>query len=319
MNAPALSSIREAQGRLKDIIHDTRLVSSQSLSRLAQAEVKFKPENLQITGSFKIRGAFNKMAQVKASGAPGVVTASSGNHGQAVAWAARYFGLDAHVVVPVTAPEIKIRAAKDFGAKVESYGTQSRERLLRAQQLAEALGYVFVPPYDDPAIMSGQGTIGLEILREWPEVDTVLVPIGGGGLISGISTAIKESHPQIRVIGVEPEGAAKAYRSRQEGQRVELAQADSIADGLIALSLGKLTYPIVEHYVDELVTVSDSDIRTAFWHLFSRLKMVVEPSGAATAAYLLAHGPTSLKGRRVVAVLSGGNVDPRTVAQLVIS
>lgn len=308
--APTLNSIRAAQERLRGVIHDTPLVSSQSLSEAAGVDLKFKPENLQVTGSFKIRGAFNKVAQVAESGARGVVTASSGNHGQAVAWAARHFGLPARIVVPTTAPAIKVASAEAFGAIVEGYGTRSRERMDRAHAVAAELSYAFVPPYDDAAVMSGQGTIGLEILEAWPDVDTIVVPIGGGGLISGIATAIKESRPDVTVIGVEPEGAAKAYRSREAQQSVELPSTESIADGLITLSLGKLTHPIIERYVDELTTVSESQIRKAFWLLLTRLKLVVEPSGAVTAAYLFAHGRERLAGRRVAAVISGGNVDP---------
>lgn len=308
--SPTLASIKSAESRLAGVIHRTPLAASHSLSAWANADLKFKAENLQVTGSFKIRGAFNKVSQVAQDGARGVVTASSGNHGQAVAWAARHFGLKAHIVVPTTAPPIKVESAQAFGAAVEACGTTSRDRLERAYARAEELGYVFIPPYDDPVVMSGQGTIGLEILQEWPDVEIVVVPVGGGGLISGIATAVKESRPDVRIIGVEPEEAAKAFLSRQAGKRIELDHTGSIADGLIALSLGSLTHPIIEHYVDDLVTVSDAQIQEAFWLLFTRLKLVVEPSGAASAAYVLAHGKEQLAGRRIAAVLSGGNVDP---------
>lgn len=313
---PTRASILEAQGRLRGVVHKTPLVSSRSLSELAGTDLRFKPENLQVTGSFKIRGAFNKISQVAAAGAKGVITASSGNHGQAVAWAARYFGLPAHIVVPTTAPAIKVRSAEDFGATVEACGTTSRDRLDRARQLAESWDFVFVPPYDDPLIMSGQGTVGLEILEQAPDVDTVLVPVGGGGLISGIATALKETHPDVRVIGVEPEGAAKAFQSRRQGRRVELDATQSIADGLITLSLGEMTHPVVEQYVDDLVTVSEDQIRQAFTLLFTRLKLVVEPSGAATTAGALAQSRSAKLGQHVVAVISGGNVDPSVVPGL---
>ena len=316
---PTLASIQKAQARLNGVVHRTPLMSSQSLSELVGTDLQFKAENLQVTGSFKIRGAFNKVADVADAGAQGVITASSGNHGQAVAWAARYFGLQAHIIVPTTAPAIKVRSAEAFGATVETCGTTSRERLDRARELAEKWHYVFIPPYDDAAIMSGQGTIGLEILEDWPKVDTVLVPIGGGGLISGISTAIKESRPDVRVIGVEPQGAAKAFQSRRRGQRVELDHTESIADGLITLSLGHLTYPVVERNVDEVVTVTDDEIRRAFTLLFTRLKLVVEPSGAVTAGFLLNRSHTAVLGQHTVAVLSGGNVDPSVVPGLFVS
>ncbi|PSR20774.1 MAG: threonine ammonia-lyase [Sulfobacillus acidophilus] len=300
------------------MIHHTPLVASQSLSSLVGADLRLKPENLQVTGSFKIRGALNKVAAVRQSEptVQTVVTASSGNHGQAVAWAARHFGLSAHVVVPKTAPAIKVAAARAFGADVEFCGTRSRERLDRARELARINGYVFIPPYDDPAIMSGQGTIGLEILDEWPDVDVVVAPIGGGGLISGIATAIKETRPHVRVIGVEPTGAAKAWQSRRSARRVELPTTESIADGLITLSLGHLTHPIIEQYVDDLVTVSDEEIKEAFWLLLTRTKLVVEPSGAVSVAALLSRRLVLDPKTRVVAVLSGGNVDPAVVSTL---
>lgn len=316
MSRPTLASITEARDTLSTVIHSTPLVTSTSLSTLAGCQLAFKPENLQITGSFKIRGAFNKIHHLMHRAPAGVVTASSGNHGQAVAWASRYFKIPAHIVVPTIAPSIKVAAARDFGATVEMCGTRSRERLERAQLIAQNQGYAYIPPYDDPLIMAGQGTIGLEIVSEWPEVDVVLVPIGGGGLISGIATAIKESQPRVKVIGVEPNGAAKAFLSRQNGVLVELESTDSIADGLISLALGNLTYPIIEQYVDELVTVSDEEIRKAFWLLYARLKLVVEPSGAVSAAYALSHGREAFPGQRVVALISGGNVDPATIASL---
>ncbi|NMP21761.1 threonine ammonia-lyase [Sulfobacillus harzensis] len=314
MTAPTLTSIREAKERLHGVIHATPLAHSTSLSEEAGMDLRFKPENLQITGSFKIRGAFNKIKSLVDAGAKGVVTASSGNHGQAVAWAARYFGLPARIIVPTTAPAIKVASARAFGAEVEFFGTRSRERLERAEQVAQELGYVFVPPYDDAWVMSGQGTLGLEILQEWPDVEAVVVPIGGGGLISGIATAIKETRPDVRVIGVEPEGAAKAFQSRQQGRRVELPGTESLADGLITLALGHLTHPIVERYVDDLYTVSEEAIQQTLWRLMTRLKLVVEPSGAVTSAFLLSEqGRARLGGRRVVAVISGGNVDPEVL------
>lgn len=308
----SVASIQAARERLGAIIHRTPLLSSTALSEMAGGELRFKGEHLQRTGSFKIRGALNRLSQIQ--GASGVVTASSGNHGQAVAWAARHFGMPAHVVVPTMAPAIKVHAAEAFGATIERCGTRSRERLERAQSYAREHDYVFVPPYDDIAVMSGQGTIGLEMLEDWPEVDVVLVPIGGGGLISGIATAIKETSPRVRVIGVEPQGAAKAWASRRAGHHVALDETDSIADGLISLSLGDLTYPIVEHYVDDLVTVTEEQILQAFWLLLTRAKIVAEPSGAVTTAYAL--NAPALRGQRVIALISGGNVDPDIMRQL---
>lgn len=314
---PTLTSIKDAEHRLSGVIHATPLVKSASLAELAGMDLRFKPENLQITGSFKVRGAFNKVATLAQSGVKGVVTASSGNHGQAVAWAARHFGLAARIIVPTNAPAIKVASAEAFGADVEFSGTTSRERLERAEEVADERGYSFVPPYDDAWVMSGQGTIGLEILQEWPKVEAVVVPIGGGGLISGIATAIKESRPDVDVIGVEPAGAAKALTSREQGQRVELPSTKSLADGLITLALGRFTHPIIERYVDDLFTVTEEQIQAAFWLLLTRLKLVVEPSGAVTSAFLFSEGGRErLAGRRTVAVISGGNVDPSAVQHI---
>lgn len=312
---PSLETIIQARMRLLPVIHATPLQSSQTLNRDLGMDIRFKPENLQVTGSFKIRGAFNKVAQLHQAGSQGVVTASSGNHGQAVAWAARYFSLAAHIVVPSHAPKSKILGAKSYGAQVEFCGTTSQERLDRAQSLAREEHLDYVPPYDDVLVMSGQGTIGLEIVEEWPDVETVLVPIGGGGLISGIATAIKAARPDVRLVGVEPAGAPKAETSRRQGRRIILPHTASIADGLISSSLGQYTYPIIEALVDEVVTVPEDAIQEALWLLMSRLKTVAEPSGAVTTAYLLSK-PKSLKGRRVVAVLSGGNLDRSVLHQL---
>jgi threonine dehydratase len=294
------------------------LVTAHTFSLGSPGELRFKAENLQVTGSFKIRGAFNKVAQLATHSRVGVVTASSGNHGQAVAWAARYHRIPAHVVVPTTAPKSKVAAAEAYGATVEYCGTTSQERLDRAHELAQEHGYQFVPPYDDVSVMSGQGTIGLEIIEDWPEVDMVLVPIGGGGLISGIASAIKAIKPNISVVGIEAMGAAKAWQSRQQGYRVVLTHTDTIADGIKTLGLGVMTYPIVEKYVDRLLTVSDEAIAEAVKWLLTRPKMVVEPSGATTMAAILSY-PDIFRDRKVVAVLSGGNLDPQMLSSILSS
>lgn len=306
---PTRHTLSLAAERLAGQIHRTPLLASRTLTMLSGTNLRFKAENLQVTGSFKIRGAFNKVSEVvqKTPDTPGVVTASSGNHGQAVAWAARHFGLPARIVVPRSIPAVKAAAIEGYGATLEYCGTTSRERLARAEALAHD-GWTYVPPYDDVAIMSGQGTIGLEILADWPHVDTVLVPVGGGGLISGIASAMKFHRPEVRVIGVEPQGAAKATAARQAGQAIELLKTSSIADGLLALSLGTLTAPIVLELVDDVVTVSEENIIEAMWLIMSRLKVTVEPSGAAAAAYALSP-PYPFVGRNVAVVLSGGNLD----------
>ncbi len=311
----SLQTIAEAGDRLRGIIHRTPIVTTHSEPWPLGAELRLKAENFQVTGSFKIRGAFNKIAVLEQGSVQGVVTASSGNHGQAVAWAARHFGLAAIVVVPKTAPQSKIHAAQSYGAEVEYCGTTSQERLERAELIAKERGYAFVPPYDDPEVMSGQGTIGLEIVEDWPEVEVVLVPIGGGGLISGIATAIKSIRPDILVIGVEAAGAAKAWTSRLRHQRIILDHTDTIADGIKTLALGVLTYPIVEQSVDHLLTVNDAAIMQAVRWLLFRHKLLAEPSGAATVAAFMTN-PEWFSGRRAVALLSGGNIDPNVLRSI---
>lgn len=316
MNAPNLETIKEAESRLNGAIHHTPLRSTRSGPLPEGTELRLKPENLQVTGSFKIRGAYNKVCrffeQAQKNGTPlvGVVTASSGNHGQAVAWAARHFGLEARIVVPENAPEAKTQAIRGYGAEVEFCGTTSQARLERATVIAEEDGLAFVPPYDDVYVMSGQGTIGLEILSEWPQVQVVVVPIGGGGLISGIATAIKAMNPEVQVVGVEATGAPKAYRSRRENRRVVLDHTDTIADGIKTLSLGHLTYPIVTSLVDHVVTVSDEAIMDAMRWLLFRHKLLVEPSGATTVAAVMGNVDHLFTNKRTVSVLSGGNLDP---------
>ncbi len=311
-----LALIQEAYQRIGPVVHKTPMLHTQQLSQMTDCDLTLKAENLQITGSFKIRGALNKVAGVAQTSPAGVVTGSSGNHGQAVAWAARHFHLQAYIVVPTTASAAKIDAAQSYGAHVEQYGTTSRDRLERAQAVAQERSMAFVAPYDDPLVIAGQGTAGLEILEQRPDVQVVLVPIGGGGLISGIATAIKSLRPDIRVIGVEPLGAPKAFQSRRQHRLVVLPETDTIADGLKSLALGDLTYPIIERRVDDLVTVDDDEIRHAMELLLSRQKILAEPSGAATLAYALRR-PEQLRGRKVAAVISGGNIDMPSLCRII--
>jgi len=311
--------IAEAERRLASVAHVTPMLHSRVLDARYGVTLQLKAENLQRAGAFKFRGAYNLVSQIALREGPsasrGVVTASSGNHGQAVALAARMCGLSAHVVVPQDASPAKVAAAEAYGATVERVGTQSEERLRRAQQLAEEHGWDYVPPYDHPEVLAGQATVGLEILAAAPDVEVVLVPIGGGGLISGIATAIKQTRPDVRIIGVEPEGSAAAYLSRQAGRRLAIPAGLTIADGLRTVIPGELTFPIIQRWVDDLVTVSDSAIVNALKLLATYVKTVVEPSGAAAAAYAWTD-PSPLAGRRVVAVLSGGNVAPDVLARL---
>lgn len=312
----SLQDIREAEGRVAEVINRTCLDHSATFSRLSGNQVYLKPENLQKTGAFKIRGAANHVLQLdprKARG--GVITPSSGNHGQAVAYAASLAGYPAVVVVPEDASPAKVAAIKGYGAEVVFYGTTSLERIEKARELARERGMAFVHSFDDPWVMAGQGTIGLEILEDLPDVDAVLVPVGGGGLISGIATAIKESRPKVLVFGVEPAGSNSMYLSCRAGKATELKGVNTIADGLRTSRPGELTFPVVQKYVDDILLVSEEEIKTALVTLLERGKLLAEPSGAVTVAALLA-GKVPLQGKKVAVVISGGNVDLKLVAKL---
>lgn len=261
-------------------------------------------------GAFKIRGAYNMIAQLPGDArASGVITYSSGNHGQAVALAAERLGGHAVIVMPETAPRVKVDGVRRYGGEVIFAGTTSADRRTRAEAEAAARALTIVPPFDHPWIIAGAGTCGLEILAERPDVSTVFVPVGGGGLISGIAAAIKASCPAVRVIGVEPAGAAKMTASRVAGRPVRLARTSSIADGLLPLQPGDLTFAHVQAFVDDIVTVDDQAIAGAVRWLFREARIVAEPSGAASAAAALRAGASD-----AVAVVSGGNVSPEEFA-----
>ncbi len=269
-----------------------------------------KAENLQRTGSFKIRGAYNAVAGLnEAERARGVITYSSGNHGQAVACAAQLQGIHAMVVMPEDAMPGKIEATRRWGAEVCFAGHTSLDRQERALELVEEHGYSVIPPFDDVRIIAGQGTAGLEILEQRPTLTAVVVPIGGGGLISGISTAIKSLRPDVRVIGVEPEGGADAQQSLATGTLVTLPKINTVADGLRTSRVGELNFEIIRQCVDEIVRVPDSEILEAVGLIAREARLVVEPSGAVAPAAVL-FGHTGLEGADIVAVISGGNVEP---------
>jgi threonine dehydratase len=281
----------------------------------APRSVHLKCENLQPSGAFKLRGAFNMIAQLApAARARGVITYSSGNHGTAVAYAARHLGIRAVVVMPTTASDVKVRNASALGAEVMFAGTTTLDRKARAEQEQAARGLVMVPPFDHEWIIEGQGTAGLEILDQLPGVGTVVVPVGGGGLIAGIAAAVKSLRPGVRVVGVEPSGAAKMSASMAAGHPITLDRTQSIADGLLAVRPGDLTFTHVRRLVDEIVTVEDRAIARATLWLFDRARLVVEPSGAVGVAALLAglaKGPEP-----VVTLLSGGNMSIDTLVRL---
>jgi threonine dehydratase len=299
-----LADIREAAARVRAIARITPLVD---VSILAGRRLLLKCESLQPGGAFKIRGAYNMVAQLTPEQRRrGVVTFSSGNHGQAMALAARELGAPAVVVMPTTAPQIKVDGARAFGAEVIFAGTTSVDRRARAEEEAEARGLTMVPPFDHEWIIAGQGTLGLEILDQCPDVAAVLVPVGGGGLLAGVSAAIKLVRPSVRVIGVEPAGAAAMKASLDAGHAVTLPKTESIADGLMPVRPGDLTFAHARKFVDGVVTVEDPQIIDAVLWLFSKAKIVAEPSGAATVAAALA-GAGAGAGP-VVAIISGGNI-----------
>jgi threonine dehydratase len=312
-----LADIHAAAQRIRDVVVRTPLVAVSSRTAAASGETLcLKCENLQPMGAFKMRGACNFLAQLSRDArAAGVITYSSGNHGQAVALAAQRLGLPSVVVMPETAPRVKVDGVRRYGGEVIFTGTTSIDRKIRAEQEAATRGLTMVPPFDHPWIIAGAGTCGLEILEQCPDVTAIYVPIGGGGLLSGISTAIKALKPAVRVIGVEPAGAAKMTASRAAGHPVRLEKTASIADGLLTLQPGTLTFAHIQAFVDEIVTVEESEIANAVRWLFTEAEVVAEPSGAASVAAALKAG-TSI-GRGTVAVISGGNVSPEDHARYV--
>lgn len=311
-----LTEIESAARRLAGVAVRTPLVPADTVSDAVGAEVRVKCENLQRAGAFKIRGAYNFVSQLSdEQAANGIITYSSGNHAQAVALTGRLRGLRAVVVMPTTAPQVKVEGTKRLGGEVVMEGTMSVERKLRAEAIAEEEGLVIVPPFDHRHIIAGQGTVGLEIAKDWPDVDVVLAPIGGGGLASGVAAAVKRMVPKARVIGVEPEGAASMRAALDHDGPTLLTEVNSIADGLLPVITGELTFEHAKELMDDVITVSDDAIREATAMLVYRQKLVVEFSGAATTAALL-EGRIDVKGARVAVVISGGNIDPSLLGQL---
>lgn len=303
-----VQDILQARKSIADVIHKTPILHSTQLSEICGNEMYFKAEHLQKTGSFKIRGATNKVKEAVKEKASFIVAASSGNHGQAVSYIANQLGVPATIVVPEDAKEIKQNAIKAYGGSIEKCGTTSEERIARAKELAEENNGVFIPPYNDPFVMAGQGTIGLEILEQLPEVDVIVVPIGGGGLISGILTAIKQSKPEVKVIGIEPETANDTYLSLKNGKITSISKTSTVADGLRTSEPGYMTFPVLQKYIDDLVLVSEEEIQQAQFFVLERMKQLIEPSSAVTVAAAM-NGKLGVKGKRIVCVLSGGNVD----------
>ncbi|KRT72944.1 MAG: threonine dehydratase, threonine dehydratase [Candidatus Rokubacteria bacterium CSP1-6] len=312
-----LDDVRAAAGRLRDRIHRTPVITCRSFDEATGYSVFFKCENVQRAGSFKIRGALNKLLSLSAAErARGVVAFSSGNHAQGVALAARIVGTSAVIVMPSDAPRLKLAATRGYGAEVVFYDRQKEDREAIARRLEAETGRVLVPPYDDPAIMAGQGTAALELFEDVPVLDALLTPVGGGGLMAGCSTVAKAVDPATHVFGVEAETANDTWLSLQKGERVTIPPPPTIADGIRNLSPGRLTFPVLQKNLEGILLVSDEEIVQALRFLLFRAKLLVEPTGAVPAAALLAGKLTLPKGARVGVLLSGGNVDPDVLADL---
>jgi threonine dehydratase len=309
----SLDDIRAAAARIEGVARRTPLIDVGGIN--GEPAFAIKCENMQPAGAFKIRGAYNMVAQLSAEArGAGVITYSSGNHGQAMALAARMLGIRAVVVMPETAPRVKVEGAERLGADVLFAGTTVLDRKARAESEAAAHGLTMVPPFDHPWIIAGQGTCGLEIVEQCPVVSAVYVPMGGGGLISGVSVAVKSLRPATRVIGVEPEGAPKMTVSRAAGHPVTLPKTASIADGLLSIRPGDLTFAHVQALVDDVLTVSEPEIEAAVKWLFDHAKVVAEPSGAVGVAAVLRQRPAA---DGIVAIISGGNVPPEDYAKYI--
>ncbi len=315
-----LDDLRAAQSRIHGVATRTKLIEFQSPDKTDTRKLFLKPENLQPIGAFKLRGAFNKIASLSdAEKKRGVITYSSGNHAQGVAYAARAVGAKAVIVMPNNAPTVKREATAALGAEIVTVGPGSLERQLKAEELAAKHGYVIVPPYNDEYIIAGQGTMGLEILEEMPEVEMVLAPVGGGGMLSGIATAIKLNKPSVKVIGVEPALAGDAQASLRKGEIVQFPAeqvSQTAADGLRTQSIGPINFEHIKKYVDDIVTVSEKEIREAMMLLARNPKTLPEPSGAVAVAGFLFHRDELPRATISVAVISGGNIDPALLAEV---
>lgn len=310
-----LEKFEEAYNTVQKVVKNTNLVYSDFFSELSGNKVYFKPENLQVTGAYKIRGAYYKISTLsEEEREKGLITASAGNHAQGVAFAAKAYGVKATIVMPTTTPLIKVNRTKSYGADVVLYGDVYDEACQYALELAEDKGYTFVHPFDDLDVACGQGSIAMEIIKELPTVDYILVPIGGGGLITGVSTLAKMLNPNIKVIGVEPAGAACMKESLKNGKVTTLPVVDTIADGTAVKTPGSTIFPYIQENVDEIITVEDSELIVAFLDMLENHKMLVENSGLLTAA---AVKKLPFKDKKVVSILSGGNMDVITFASVV--
>ena len=310
-----LEDFIKAKEKLSKVLLETHLIYSPIFSKESGNKVFIKPENLQKTGSFKIRGAYNKISNLTVDEKKrGVIASSAGNHAQGVAYGAKESGIKAVIVMPKSTPLIKVESTKQYGAEVILHGDVYDDAYKKAKELEEKEAYVFVHPFNDEDVLDGQGTIALEILEELPETDIILVPIGGGGLISGIACAAKILKPEIKIIGVEPEGAASAYEAIKENKVVELKEANTIADGTAVKKIGDLNFEYIKKYVDEIITVSDYELMEAFLLLVEKHKIIAENSGILSVA---ATKKIKEKNKKVVSVISGGNIDVLMISSMI--
>lgn len=310
-----LEKFEEASERLNRVLLETKLVYSDYFSEQTGAKVYFKPENMQFTGAYKLRGAYYKISTLTPEERErGIISASAGNHAQGVAYAAKLMGAKAVIVMPTTTPLIKVNRTKGYGAEVILHGDVYDDACACALELAEEKGYTFIHPFNDETVATGQGTIAMEIIKELPTVDYILVPIGGGGLCCGVSTLAKMLNPKIKVIGVEPAGAACMKASLAAGHVVTLPKVTTIADGTAVKTPGDVVFPYIQKNVDDIITVEDDDLIAAFLDMMENHKMIVENSGLLTVAALK---QMNIKGKKVVSILSGGNMDVITIASVV--
>ena len=310
-----LEKFEEAYNTVQKVVKPTPLIYSDYFSEASDNKIYFKPENLQVTGAYKIRGAYYKISTLSEEDRnKGLITASAGNHAQGVAFAAKAYGVKATIVMPTTTPLIKVNRTKSYGAEVILYGDVYDESCQYALELAEDKGYTFIHPFDDEDVACGQGSIAMEIIKELPTVDYIMVPIGGGGLATGVSTLAKMLNPNIKVIGVEPAGAACMKESLKNGKVTTLPSVDTIADGTAVKTPGSKIFPYIQKNIDEIITVEDSELVVAFLDMMENHKLLVENSGLLTAA---ACKHLNVKDKKVVCILSGGNMDVITLASVV--
>jgi threonine dehydratase len=312
-----LKDIQEAKSSLRNAVYKTSLVHNTTFSEMAKSSVYLKMENLQKTGSFKLRGAFNKISRLPEKDRKnGVIASSAGNHAQGVAMAATSYGIKSTIVMPKHAPLSKIAATKSYGAEVILYGDVYDEAYEKAKEIQKQTGAVFVHPFNDPEVIAGQGTIGLEILEDLPDTDIIVVPVGGGGLISGIAIAAKSIKPSIKIIGVQAKNMPSMIESISQGHITTIEGMPTIADGIAVKTPGELTFNIIKHYVDDIITVDEDEIANAILLLMERAKVIAEGSGAVSVAAIL-NRLEYIENKKVVALISGGNIDVNMLSRII--